>query len=378
MQVIHFVRGRPKPESANGVLTAVYSLFHAQLKENFHSVKIFGMLNSYKAASTDSDGLCIYLPCSRWPFKLSSEMVSYISTINSNKTVAHLHMVNVPQLYVLARCLRKYNIKYVISPHGGFSENSLKRSRIKKLIFYFFFQKYINKHAEKLIALTTREKLEFERFGIPPSKIEVIPNGLLFEEPILKWKQISSDEELSVIFIGRLDYWHKGLDLLFSAFALLPERYSGKRVFLDIIGPDWSGGAKIAENTVKKLGIEKRVRFHGAVFGEEKLKKLKAASVFVLASRNEGMPVSILEAFKQGVPVVISKETNISEEAERLGACVFVDLNSKAVATGLDFLLSSSDRRERMAFCAYQYAKDTFSSDQIAFKYSELFKKILT
>jgi glycosyltransferase involved in cell wall biosynthesis len=378
MQVIHFVRGRPKPESANGVLTTVYSLYHAQLKGNYHSVKIVGMLNPSKAASTDLDGLCTFLPCSRWPFKLSSKMISYVSTINSNKTVAHLHMVNVPQLYVLARCLRKYNIKYVISPHGGFSENSLKRSRIKKFIFNIFFQKYINKHAEKLIALTPREKLEFERFGIQPSKIEVIPNGLLFDEPIFKLNHIASDAELSVIFIGRLDYWHKGLDLLFSAFALLPERYCGRRVFLDIVGPDWLGGAKIAENIVKKLGIDERVRFHGAVFGEEKLTMLKAADVFVLASRNEGMPVSILEAIQQGVPVVISKETNISEEAARLGACVFVDLNSKSVATGLDFLLCSSDRRERMTFCAYQYAKDTFSSDQIVFKYSELFKKILT
>ena len=377
MNVIHFVIGKPKLESANGVLSAVYALFKSQRASKAIDSKIVSITNSTRSDyhKTSSQSI-IYFLKSFFPFFLTNDLKNFINSIDAKESVAHIHMVNIPQFYLLARILKKNNIKYIISPHGGFSANSLKRSNIKKSLFKIFFQNYINNNAERLIAFTEKDRNELIDYGISKEKICIIPNGLLFYDSIPI--HIKKDKKpLSIIFIGRLDYWHKGLDLLVDAFASVATEYEDNFVTLDLVGPDWLDGKKQLLKQIKNLGIEEKVHFHGPLFGKDKINILRNSSIFVLVSRNEGMPISVLEAFNEGIPVLISKETNIPSKIFSNGACIFSELEPLSIKEGLMTMLNDKKLRDNMAALSFKYAKNEFEYDSIILKYNNLFKILI-
>ncbi|WP_240809233.1 glycosyltransferase family 4 protein [Microbispora catharanthi] len=101
----------------------------------------------------------------------------------------------------------------------------------------------------------------------------------------------------TVVTVGRLT-WGKGYDLLIRAWAHVAARH-----------PDWTlriyGGGPRQEKlqaSIDKRGLSERVFLEGPV--EDVGAVLADASMFVLSSRHEGMPMVILEAMSKGVPVV--------------------------------------------------------------------------
>jgi glycosyltransferase involved in cell wall biosynthesis len=88
-----------------------------------------------------------------------------------------------------------------------------------------------------------------------------------------------------------------GIDTLIRACALLPEKFQ-----LMIVGGGPLGGSLKA--LAAKLGIAHRVAFIGSVPPESVPGYLRAADVFVRASRSEGLGSSFLEAMAAGLPIV--------------------------------------------------------------------------
>jgi glycosyltransferase involved in cell wall biosynthesis len=96
----------------------------------------------------------------------------------------------------------------------------------------------------------------------------------------------------------------KGIDDLMKAVALL--RDEDVRVTLDIAGE----GPQRAEldALVRELELTDRVRFAGFVpHGPKLIAMLDAADTFVLSSRSEGLPHSLVEAMARGLPVIATE-----------------------------------------------------------------------
>jgi glycosyltransferase involved in cell wall biosynthesis len=103
-----------------------------------------------------------------------------------------------------------------------------------------------------------------------------------------------------VLFLGRIED-AKGVPELLQAFAVLRAAVHDAQLVCAGAG-DLEGAQRRAE----ALGIADAVRFPGWVGEAEKRAWLARASVFVLPSRAEGLPMSLLEAMAAGVPVVAS------------------------------------------------------------------------
>jgi glycosyltransferase involved in cell wall biosynthesis len=100
----------------------------------------------------------------------------------------------------------------------------------------------------------------------------------------------------SVVFAGRLSN-EKGVDVLLRAAAMVPD------VTLEIAGDGPS--ADDLTRLASTLGLDDRTRFLGRIPGEEVDTLLSRALAAVVPSRwHENMPLSVLEAFAAGVPVV--------------------------------------------------------------------------
>ncbi|MBP2704180.1 glycosyltransferase family 4 protein [Microbispora sp. RL4-1S] len=150
---------------------------------------------------------------------------------------------------------------------------------------------------DALVTLTPTDLLAYERaYGkggrTPPRVLTRIPNAV----PPLTGGD-SALTAKTVVTVGRLTHV-KGYDLLIRAWAHVAERH-----------PDWTlriiGSGPREERlraSIDKRGLTGRVILAGPVsdVGAE----LGAASMFVLSSRREGMPMVLLEAMSKGLPVV--------------------------------------------------------------------------
>ena len=155
--------------------------------------------------------------------------------------------------------------------------------------------------------------------GVPEDRLHLIPNGWVPPEEYLDRdtarRELGLPENRMIIgWIGRL-IPIKGCDVFLEALAMLNRD-----------SPDWHGvvvgdGPQRAalEEQARSLEIGDRITFAGSV--PEAARIVKALDLFVLSSRSEGTPMTILEVMGAGVPVVATAVGGVPEvvDAPRAG-----------------------------------------------------------
>ena len=131
------------------------------------------------------------------------------------------------------------------------------------------------------------------------SQFSIIPNGVDFESPYFRNTRPSSEESSSIVYCGRLT-WIKGIVFLLKAFSMLAKK--SKDATLEIIG--WGPMGPYAQSLVSGLGLQRRVRFIGAVPRGRAIQEISNAAFLALPSLNENGPVVAYEAMGLAKPVV--------------------------------------------------------------------------
>ena len=144
--------------------------------------------------------------------------------------------------------------------------------------------------ADRMLALTGADADawafdDMSNAGAMPNPLHVTPASF------------SPRTEPVVVRLGRLSF-EKGQDMLLEAWAGVAERYPDWRLRLYGTGPD----EESLRRQATKLGLDASVEFPGATSDLESA--LTGASVFALSSREEGFPMSIIEAMAYGLPTV--------------------------------------------------------------------------
>lgn len=67
------------------------------------------------------------------------------------------------------------------------------------------------------------------------------------------------------------------------------------------------------EKLVHQYGLENHIKFHGSVPNEVVYRQLAEENIYILMSQNEGLPISIIEAMRAGLPVISTKVAGIPE-----------------------------------------------------------------
>jgi glycosyltransferase involved in cell wall biosynthesis len=166
-----------------------------------------------------------------------------------------------------------------------------------------------------------------ERYGIDPNKIVTVHNAV---EPVDK----SENEEITknvkekvVTFLGRITF-QKGPEYFIEAARKVLDLDPNVRFVM-------AGTGDLQHKMIKrvaKLGMGTRFHFTGFLKGPEVDKLLAMTDVFVMPSVSEPFGIVPLEAMRSNVPVVISKQSGVSEILKHAMKVDFWDINAMADA----------------------------------------------
>jgi glycosyltransferase involved in cell wall biosynthesis len=99
--------------------------------------------------------------------------------------------------------------------------------------------------------------------------------------------------------------------------------------------------------------------------------------VLVLATWSEGMPMSIVEAFATGVPVIATAVGGIPEMLTDGVNGLLIERSATAIELAIERLLKEPELRERLGRGAYATFEERFKIDKIVARYNEVYAKAL-
>ena len=180
--------------------------------------------------------------------------------------------------------------------------------------------------ADRVIAVShfTRNVI-ISRYGISGEKVEVVYNGV---ERNGGWTSsdtsVAKDEKI-VLFLGRITM-QKGPEYFLQA---------AKKVLgvMDDVKFVMAGSGDLMHRAIEmaaELGIGHKVLFTGFLRGEDVRKIYKMADLYVMPSVSEPFGIAPLEALDNDVPVIISKQSGVSEDLVHALKVDFWDVNEIA------------------------------------------------
>ncbi len=197
----------------------------------------------------------------------------------------------------------------LLSPHGAFHPLVLRKGKRGLKSIYMTLAKYLLYKNVVFHALTPIEQEHIRRL-LPKARVYCVPQGPSIQmEKFLSngdhCNELSSDS-IRFLFVGRLDVYTKGLDILLEAFGKALQRLQGQETSLTLVGPDWNKGSLILENQAEALGISKYVSAVGTKIGSDLVKVFTQSHIYIHVSRHEGQPLAVTEALLFGKPAILT------------------------------------------------------------------------
>lgn len=270
--------------------------------------------------------------------------------------VVVFHEVYIPKYLKLAAQLRKKKIPYIIIPHGELRVEAQHKKRLKKTVANaLLFNNFIN-HAIAIQCLSQSE-MDSTNFG---NMKFIGSNGI--EMPRVRKKQFRK-EGIKYTYIGRYEWYVKGLDILLDAIKITEDYHRKTGAHFDLYGPDTLGRFEAVTKMVDERNINDLVSLHLQIEGMEKRNVLLNTDVFIQTSRHEGMPMGILEAMSYGIPCLVTKGTSLGEFVMKNNAGWMCETDSQSVA---ECFLDKIEDLEQKSDNAMKAVSENFLWDKIA------------
>jgi len=201
--------------------------------------------------------------------------------------------------------------------------------------------------------------------GIAPSRLRTILNGI----DTGRFRFGGPDPSGPVVTVARLSP-EKDVANLVRATAIAAERVPELRV--EVAG----GGPCLAD--LNRLAVELGASDHIAFLGEvrEIPALLARARIFVLPSRSEGIPLTVLEAMACGLPVVATRVGGLPEVVdEGVTGLLVPTADPAALARAIIKIWNDPDRGDRLGRAGRQRAEERFDVRRMVAQYENLYRE---
>lgn len=260
---------------------------------------------------------------------------------------------------------KSLGIPAIFTAHGwAFTEGvSPRRRRV-----YRFIERCMARISSKIITVSEYDRRLALASGVAgEDMVQTIHNGI----PALSGapgKPMSDDAAVRLIMVAR---FHEPKDHQTLLKALNHVQTAAWRLELVGDGPLLMPARALSE----ALGLDDRVSFSGAC--DDVPERLAAADLFVLVSDWEGLPLSILEAMRAGLPVIASNVGGVSEALVDGETGFLVERKSvDQLADAISQLVASRALRERMGEHGKQRYARHFSVEQMVGQTLSLYREV--
>ena len=246
-----------------------------------------------------------------------------------------------------------------------------------KPAYYFWFDRWLARHTQRLIAVSDAVKDFYVSRGIPPPLCQTIPNGIDTAQFLAPQHSVIFDELQwppgTPVFVaaGRL-VEAKNLGLFVDAMAeLIVQRPQARGL---IVG-DGPLRASI-ERHIEEKGLKGRVVLTGARTDIPAV--FHGARAVVFTSNREGLPMVLIEAMASGVPVVSTAVGGIPEVLqEGITGFLVAPGSCQPLAERLKRLVDDPALAQQLGRAARQDAQRRFSVDVMMRRHQELYDEVL-
>ena len=356
MRLLHVVPTYLPAWRHGGPILAIHGLCKALVARG-HEVTVFttdvhgeGRLNVPLGAPVELDGVEVrYFPVVPPPLRrlyVSPGLVAALRAEVPRFDAVHLHSIFLWPTSAAARQAERSGVPYVLSPRGMLVGEMIRtHGRWRKLAWMLLAERRTIERAAALHLTSDLEAVEAAALDLPLPPRKIIPNGI---DPAPSWDgdpaalspavRAVVEKPVFLLFLGRLS-WKKGLDRLIPALAAVPG------ALLAIAGNDEEEILPMLRKLAHDSGVAERVRFLGAVHGEEKAALLNRAAALVLASRSENFGNVVLEAWAAGRPVAVTPEVGLAATVREVGGGIVA---AGELGTALRDLLADRARLDAM------------------------------
>jgi glycosyltransferase involved in cell wall biosynthesis len=252
------------------------------------------------------------------------------------------------------------------------------KPKYMRYLFYRMADRYVSKSS----VITEI----FEKSKVPKEKVVQIP----YSVDICKFRPIENEQKkqlrnklniwqdgIIILFVGGINI-RKGVHLLVDAYISLARKYGDIRLL--IVGPTYKyDQLYISEikNKVKAMNLCNKI-----YLTEENVTNveeyMQCADIFILPSRQEGFPISIIEAMSSGLGVIGSDIPEISKAQiiNGVDGYVFPVGDVEELALRIETLILNKEKLEEIGNAARKKVVDNWSTDIVDEAYKKLYKSI--
>lgn len=278
------------------------------------------------------------------------KLKQYLAAIRPD--VVHSHGVwNYPS-YV-AHCWRSETSGvHVITPQGMLEPWARNHKAFRKSVAWKVFEKDHFTTASCINVNSEHEMQNLRQLGIA-GPFCVVPNGVKiptlpasFRDKVRPlWADTWPAERKILLFLSRV-HQKKGLIPLLRGWRMAQNLNSDHGWALAIVGWDENGFGKEINDEIAELRLQDCVKWFGPAFGETKLAAFHHATAYILPSFSEGFPMTVLEAWSHGLPVLMTPECNMNFGFEA-DAAIKVLPSEESISGSLLRLFTSEEEKLR-------------------------------
>ncbi len=314
-----------------------------------------------------------------WPGTLGPfwlpDLPAYLKREVGGYDVVHLVGYRSSMTLLSAMAARKAGIPIITQPQGTLPV--IANMFLPKRMYDRLLGRMELKGVSALIALQQSERRQALSRGIPSERVEMIPNGIdpgeiegLPEPGTFRRRYgLASDRPL-ILFLGRINRI-KGTDMLVRAFAKL----TTPGIQLAIVGPD-DGQLAEVRRLIHEFALSDRVVLPGLISDADKLAAFRDADLFVLPSRSDAYPTTVMESCLAGKPMVVSDRCEMADIVRDRVADV-VPFDADAFAGAMQRLLTDEERYERYKSNCAQLLSDTFSISAVVDRLETTYQRVV-
>ncbi|OGH96375.1 MAG: hypothetical protein A2104_04775 [Candidatus Melainabacteria bacterium GWF2_32_7] len=292
-------------------------------------------------------------------------LLKYLLILFKNKSlrIIHIHVSTGASFFrksIVVNIAKLLNKKVIFNIHPArfneFYENShpLIKTHIKNIL------------DKSDLILILSEKIKIDLMNIcPDGNFKVLYNPITIKE-----LKIKTSKDIKALFLGKLCR-NKGVyDIIEAA-----KQVKSDNIKIYLYG---DGDYKHFQKLIESNNLQDKMFISGWISGDKKEKIIETSDIFVLPSYTEGLPISILEAMVNGLPIVATPVGGIPEAViDRVNGFLIEPGNYNALADKIELLANNKELRNKMGQESFNIAKEKFDISVIVNQLKGIYEELL-